>query len=422
MRNGWKRLTLNAPHTIDLYNGAIRDSGGSVYAFRPVLKLPKRNNKLLQFELACRSPAGRAGTSRNDLPTVAIAPGASFPTKQWPMEKFEALAIEIGNNLPANIVFLLSERDCSTEMIYERIPPARLRVRLNADFDELAYIVAESNLLVCNDSALSHLGSALGTPVLALFGPTHPTLGFGPRGMKDIIMQVDEFCRPCSLHGKRSCYREEQFCFTRISVADVFGKAIQILEHDAKGTKAVFIDRDGTLIKEKNYIKDPDEVEAEENAIEAVKMARRAGFKVIVISNQSGIARGLFTEETVAAVNRRVLDIFHREEAIIDDIFYCPHLPSGKIPAYSIECSCRKPAPGMIEAACAKHNINPFRSYIIGDMMSDVNLAYVVGAGGILVRTGYGREQEEKLKSSNLLKPELVADNILEGIKYIISR
>jgi histidinol-phosphate phosphatase family protein len=405
MKGERKKIDPAAPHSIDLYNDAVRAVGGKIFATRPVMMTP---GKLL--------PNGD-----RSLPTIAIAPGASFPTKQWPIDRFRQLTIELGNNIPANVVLLLSKTDEEMINLAKDIPAKRLHILLDAALLDIARILHESDLLICNDSALSHLGSAVGVPVLAIFGPTHPTLGFSPRGRNDFIVQVDEPCRPCSLHGRVPCFREERFCFTKITVPDVLSHVTDMLKRNAQGEPALFIDRDGTLIKEKDFLDNPDEIEPEEGSIEAIKAARKAGYKIIILSNQSGVARGLFAEDTVRMINDRVVQIFGQSGAAIDGAFYCPHHLDGKIPEYTIDCSCRKPGPGMVDDACRKFNINSHQSYIIGDKISDIQLAYVVGAKGILVRTGYGREEEEALKKPYSLIPETVAENLHAAVEYMLN-
>ncbi|SYZ73651.1 D-glycero-alpha-D-manno-heptose-1, 7-bisphosphate 7-phosphatase (modular protein) [Candidatus Zixiibacteriota bacterium] len=403
-----KGIRDDSPHTIDLYNAAVAKCGGKIFATRPILALDKDITVSRLFD--------------NDAPTIAIAPGASYPPKKWPAERFIGFMQAAFDRLDANILLILSYQDKEIANIKSSIPLNRLRIRIDADLTELAGIISGSDLLLCNDSGLAHLGSAVGTPVMALFGPTHPTLGFAPRGLRDAVIQVDEFCRPCSLHGKTPCFREEQFCFTRIGVDDVVARAESMLRENAKGEKALFIDRDGTLIKEKDFIKNVTDIEPEAGSVEAIKAARAAGFKIIVLSNQSGVARGYFTEETVKIINRRISEIYRAAGAEIDDFFYCPHLPKGEIEEYAVECQCRKPHPGMVEEACRKHNINPFRAYVIGDKLSDTNLAAVIGGKGILVRTGYGVGEEEQLGKLKLPAPVTVAENLFDAVKYILEK
>jgi len=402
----FNKINPDPPHSIDLYNMAVQQAGGKIFVRRPVL--PPHTDDPIDFDF------------REGLPIVAIAPGASYPPKQWPPDRFYRLAVEIFKQIPANVVLLLADIDERMESLRDEIPPERLKVFVNADLNRLAKIISGVDLMICNDSGLAHIGSAVNTPVMALFGPTHPTLGFGPRGMRDRIIQVDEPCRPCSLHGKRPCYRDKQYCFERISVDDVLKKAAELIRSNIKGEKAIFVDRDGTLIKEKGYLNNPDEVEPEKGAVDAVKEARRAGYKVIVLTNQSGVARGYYDEDTVLQVNEKVHDLFSDEGAPIDDILYCPHHTGGTVAEYAVECRCRKPAPGMLEEACRRHNINPALSFVIGDKLTDTHLAAVTGGRGILVKTGFGLQEIKLLRNPYLLAPEIVAKNIREAVKYVV--
>ena len=399
------KINNAAPHTIDLYNTAVLKAGGKIFARRPLLDLAFNRPKQLKFD------------NRNK--TVVIAPGASYPTKQWPQEKFAELAVRIYNDFNCNIVLALTEPDADFANLTAEIPAESKALFLDVDLVKLAAVFSESDLIVCNDSALGHLGSAVGTPVAAIFGPTHPTLGFAPRGYKDIVIQSDEYCRPCSKHGKKPCSRDEQYCFTLISVDLVIEQISRFLEDSYGEEKALFIDRDGTLIKEKNFLSDPDEVEPEENAIEALKIAKESGYKIIVVSNQSGVARGYFDEETVSRINQRVFELFADGGVKIDQFLYCPHLKKAKLSQYKIDCNCRKPAPGMVEEAIEQFNINPFKSFIIGDKLSDVKLGFVVGSKSFLVRTGYGQKQEDLLKKIMSPRPEKVLKNLFEAVKYI---
>ncbi|MCP4703036.1 MAG: HAD-IIIA family hydrolase [candidate division Zixibacteria bacterium] len=399
------KINESSPHTIDMYNSAIKDAGGKIFATRPIIDLSFNRPRQLNFN--------------NSKKTVVIAPGASYRTKQWPKEKFAELAVKINSEHGCNIVLALTKSDADFASLTAEIPPENKMLLLDADLQKLAAILAESDLIVCNDSALGHLSSSVGTPVAAIFGPTHPTLGFSPRGLKDIVIQTDEFCRPCSKHGKKRCFRDEQFCFTLISANMVFEKISEFITDNNKKEKAIFIDRDGTLIKEKNYLQNKDEVEPEENSIEALKLAQDAGYKIIIVSNQSGVARGYFDEDKVSEINQRVSDVFAKGGVKIDQFLYCPHLKGSKLSQYNKDCNCRKPSPGMIETAVKRFNINPYRSFVVGDKLADVGLGYVIGGKSILVRTGYGQEQEKQLKKNKSPRPEKILNNLFEAVKYI---
>ena len=151
---------------------------------------------------------------------------------------------------------------------------------------------------------------------------------------------------------------------------------------------AVFFDRDGTLNVDKDYIYRIEDFEWLEDAPQAVRFANEKGFLVIVITNQSGIARGYFTEDDVRRLHDWMNEDLARFDAHIDAFYYCPHLPNGKVEAYAKECDCRKPKPGMIERACADFDIEREKSVLIGDKQRDVDCAEAAGVRGVLYKGG----------------------------------
>ena len=153
-------------------------------------------------------------------------------------------------------------------------------------------------------------------------------------------------------------------------------------------TKAVFFDRDGTLNVEVGYLYEFEKFKWIDGAIEAVKFCNDNGYLVIVVTNQSGVARGYYTEADVAELHRRMNEELNKHGAHIDDFFYCPHHPGGAIAQYSIDCKCRKPKPGLIEEACRKHDIDKSKSLMIGDMPRDVECATNAGVRGVLFTGG----------------------------------
>jgi D-glycero-D-manno-heptose 1,7-bisphosphate phosphatase len=152
--------------------------------------------------------------------------------------------------------------------------------------------------------------------------------------------------------------------------------------------RAAFLDRDGTIIEEKHYIADPDDVVLTSRAVEGMRAFREAGFKLVVVTNQSGIARGLYREADFRAVQDRLESILAAEGVAFDGVFYCPHHPE-----FSGPCDCRKPGPGMYEQAHRNLGIELAHSVYVGDRMKDVLPANHFGGLGILVGTGYGSEE-----------------------------
>lgn len=148
---------------------------------------------------------------------------------------------------------------------------------------------------------------------------------------------------------------------------------------------AVFLDRDGTIIEERGYLADPAGAVLENKAAEGLRAMAAMGYALVVVSNQSGIARGYFTSDSAEAVNRRIADLLAREGVDILAWYFCPHGPADG-------CRCRKPLPGMLEQAAREHDLDLPNSFVIGDKRVDVELALAAGCVGILVETGYGRE------------------------------
>jgi D-glycero-D-manno-heptose 1,7-bisphosphate phosphatase len=136
--------------------------------------------------------------------------------------------------------------------------------------------------------------------------------------------------------------------------------------------KAVFLDRDGTLIVERGYITVPDNVELIPGAAAAVVRLRDAGWKVIVVTNQGAVAKGMITEDELGLIHFRMVAMLAEQGAQLDGLYYCPHHPDGDQMQYSVECDCRKPRPGLLERAAGEHGIELSESVMIGDTLRDL--------------------------------------------------
>lgn len=146
-----------------------------------------------------------------------------------------------------------------------------------------------------------------------------------------------------------------------------------------------FLDRDGTLIEERNYLADPDQAVLLPHVVDGLRALTKQGFRLIIVSNQSGIGRGYFSDIAANAVNQRVIDMLTREGVEIAACYMCPHRPEE-------QCHCRKPQPGMIEKACQAFSINLASSIVIGDNRTDLQLATNAQMRGFLVTTGHGKD------------------------------
>jgi D-glycero-D-manno-heptose 1,7-bisphosphate phosphatase len=184
--------------------------------------------------------------------------------------------------------------------------------------------------------------------------------------------------------------------------------------------RAVFVDRDGTLIEESGYLDRLDRLAIYPYTVDAVRLLNRAGFAVIVISNQSGIGRGLVRESFVAEAHAHISAYLNAGGAVLDAFYYCPHHPDATVPAFRQQCECRKPAAGMLRTAATEHGLDLARSFVIGDRWDDVGAARAAGARGVLVRTGYGRQAEAVPKPQ--VRADLVADNLAAAVAWILAQ
>jgi len=180
---------------------------------------------------------------------------------------------------------------------------------------------------------------------------------------------------------------------------------------------AVFLDRDGTLIEERGYLSKLEDIALFADTPAALRRLRDAGFALVVVTNQAGIARGYFDEAFVQKAHRYLGEMLAAEGIVIDGYYYCPHHPDGLVPEYSRVCRCRKPAPGMVEHAARDLDLDVDRSFVVGDKWLDVELATNAGARGILVRTGYGAGDEQR---PELSKAIAIVDTILDAANEIV--
>ncbi len=182
--------------------------------------------------------------------------------------------------------------------------------------------------------------------------------------------------------------------------------------------RAVFLDRDGTLIRDKGFICHFKDVEIFPFSLQSLKMMNEYGFRIIVITNQSAIARGICTEDQVMNIHREMTGFFKRSGAVIDAFYYSPYLEDAPVPKFRKRDESRKPAPGMILQAAENFGVNLSESFVIGDSSRDILAGKKAGCKTILVLTGNGplaRMELENLK----VKPDLISENLLDAAEKI---
>ena len=185
---------------------------------------------------------------------------------------------------------------------------------------------------------------------------------------------------------------------------------------------AVFIDRDGTINEQMGYINHLSRFVLLPGVFEAVRLLNNNGFLAIVITNQSGVARGYFPVDLVFEVHDLMKNLFKEEGAVIDEIYFCPHHPQGIIPEYTCACDCRKPGTDLIDQALESFDIDMFRSYSIGDRYSDMELGYRLGLKNIMVMTGYGAGELKYLSPESGIKPTYIAEDLLSAVHWILEK
>ncbi|MBI5031687.1 MAG: HAD family hydrolase [Chloroflexi bacterium] len=176
----------------------------------------------------------------------------------------------------------------------------------------------------------------------------------------------------------------------------------------------IFLDKDGTLIEDKPYNVEPSSMRLISGAAEGLRMLHDLGYRFIVVSNQSGVARGYFSESALERVEWRLRELFANLRIPLDGFYYCPHHPHGVIPQYAITCDCRKPAPGMLFRAAREHSIDLRHSWLIGDIFDDIEAGHRAGCRSILI------DCENATAETPVREPDYRVNNLQQAAKRIL--
>ena len=336
-------------------------------------------------------------------PILGINPGATYGSaKRWFPERFAEIANWFISDTCGSVIIFGGQSEVKiADEIYKKVipgfrtPDSLLSLAGKTSLRDLISLISECDVFVTNDSGPMHIAYAVKTPLAAIFGSTDPHLTGPPptkTGESYMVIKPDLPCSPCF---DRTCRNNDLRCMYAITSDEVYYGIKKILPDKP----AVFFDRDGTLNKDTGYINTYNDLHIFQD-IDQVTLLKEKGFKLIGISNQSGIAREIVHEEFVKEVN----GIF-TEKYGFDDFYYCPHHPDEY-------CPCRKPEPGMLLRARAEHGINLRKSFVVGDKEADMLLAKAVGAKGILVQTGELKESQDA---------DFIAKNLTEAVKWILN-
>jgi len=378
-------------------------------------------------------------------PLVALNPGSVYGgAKRWPAARYAA----VGDGLAAEggVVLLVGSRreEGILREVAGRMRAPALVLAGRTDLPTLAALLERAALVLTNDTGAMHVACAVGAPVLALFGPTDAR-ATGPLGPRAHLIRHEVPCSPC-------LYREcpiDHRCMTGIPVAEVLEAAVTLLKAQMAGDgdgrsagapprpgergadarrpapgapgPAAFLDRDGTIIEDLGYLGDPAQIRLLPGAVAALQALQRAGYRLVLITNQAGVARGLITEEDVRRVNDALLRRLAAQGVTFSGVYYCPHHPEHGPPEYRVACECRKPGPGMVRRAMAEADLDLGGSVVIGDHTSDAAVAAAFpGMRGVLVLTGHGAGQLEKIERGEAPRPDHVAPDLAAAVEWVL--
>jgi D-glycero-D-manno-heptose 1,7-bisphosphate phosphatase len=179
---------------------------------------------------------------------------------------------------------------------------------------------------------------------------------------------------------------------------------------------AVFLDRDGVVIGDTHYVHSIEKVRLLAGSAEAIAELNRAGWPVVIVTNQAGVARGFFSIETLQKIHDHMAELLRGHGARVDGVYYCPHHPEGELPEYRRVCECRKPKPGLLLRAARELSLDLTRSWMVGDRISDLEAGSAVGCRTVLVRTGYGNLVNLLELDREALKLELISANLSDAV------
>jgi len=378
-------------HHVEYYLNLLRATGISAAFSKPWIFLS------LEERLAARDTL--KGVRR---PVLGINPGAAYGSaKRWLPVRFAEVAGWFLRDTKGSVVIFGGRTEVEIAHEIERVITAGQRRSEERDprsqgtllnlagktsLREVISLISECDVFLSNDSGPMHIAYAVGTPLLALFGSTSPDLT-GPLGEGNMVIRPDLPCSPCF---ERACNNDYMQCMHDILPDDVYLGIKKILPR----MPAVFLDRDGTLCEDVNYLSRHDDFRLLPG-IDDLAVLKSLGFRLIGVTNQSGIGRGLVDEGFAREINNVFVERYG-----FDDFFYCPHLPEDN-------CSCRKPEPGMLHDARNKYGIDLKKSYVVGDKDADMMLAKAVGAKALFVKTGQQRDSAH-------------AGHVVEGLKEAV--
>lgn len=428
-------------HQVDYYWNMLKPLGLTGKPPAPEMRLSRAEETAMEERLAS------LGVPMNEL-VIGLNPGSTYgAAKRWLPERFSEVADRLSQTLSVSegrvvslvIVGAKGEEPLGRE-IAGRLSARSTVLSGKTTIRELMAVLKRCVLLLTNDTGPMHIASALGVPVVAVFGPTDFRTT-SPFGMMHAVVRQPVDCAPCLL---RECPIDHR-CMTRISVDQVYDTATEILRQlgrsGPKGEQAgdqtshegslsahtlpcssslapldgvtVFLDRDGTINYDSGFVKSSAELKLLPGAPEGLARLKAAGARLVVLTNQSGVGRGFFSLKDLELIHERLQGLLEQEGAALDAIYFCPHRPDD-------DCLCRKPRRGMVDRAATDLQLDLNRSYLIGDHVRDIQLARAVGAKPILVTTEPVTGSAWNMLEAEGAVPDRVVKSVAEAADWIL--
>lgn len=420
-------------HQVHYYWNLLKPLGLSGEPSRPELRVTPEEEQSMAARLM------QAGIGAQD-PVIGVNPGSTYGgAKRWLPERFTQVAERLARKMeeshgkpPAVLILGAKGEEALGRSIAAGLTGRSMVLSGATTIRELMAAVKRCAVLVTNDTGPMHVGSAFGVPIVAVFGPTDWRTT-SPYGAGHALIRHPVECAPCLL---RECPIDHR-CMTGVSADQVYDAAAKLIRGPAVVPAAaeapqpgrvaakssgprplldgvtVFLDRDGTLNEDTGYLRSAAELKLLPGVAPGLARLKAAGARLVVVTNQSGVARGFFTLKDLEAVHARLQGLLEADDAALDAIYFCPHHPDDG-------CRCRKPARGMVDRAVAELQVDLRRSYLIGDQARDVQLAHVVGAKSVLLVPGPVDEAvKEQLRTERAL-PDFIARTMTEASEWIL--
>lgn len=430
-------------HQVGYYWNMLRPLGLTGEPSAPALAVLPDEERMMDERLAT------AGIGPDDV-IIGINPGSTYGTaKRWLPERFaetaRRVAGQLGEHEGTRVVVVILGAKGEEQLgkdIAARVDTRSAVLSGTTTIRELMAVTKRCRLLVTNDTGPMHIAAAYGVPIVSVFGPTDWRTT-SPYGQAHSVVREPVDCAPCLL---RECPIDHR-CMTGISVERVYDAAVKQMQADRLTRKklasdklmsqematsvqklspcqpvnvsavlsgyTIFLDRDGTLNPDSGYIRSPDQFELFAGVAQAMAKLKQAGARLIVVTNQSGVARGCLSITDLDAIHAKLGRLLGEAGVSLDAINFCPHHPDDA-------CECRKPNTGLIDRAVREWQVDLSKSYMIGDHARDMELAKRVGARSILVTTGAVRpEQVDGLIASGLV-PDRVASSMADAVDWLM--